>query len=139
VLTLALTRLIEGSGKHWVSEIECSRHMNWHGQWRRVDAVAAELRAQHPESFRPLTVTCRNGAQKRYWVFTKVVRLKKYGEKRLVVVHEQEDLQDNPRFFVTDAQHWECTRILETWSYRWTSELYQPDYVSRDYLSQATV
>lgn len=124
VLTSALTRLIEGSGKHWVSEIECSRHINWHGQWRRVDAVAAELRAQHPESFRPLTVTCRNGVQKRYWVFTKVVRLKKYGEKRLVVVHEQEDLQDTPRFFVTDAKHWECTRILETWSYRWTSEVF---------------
>jgi hypothetical protein len=124
VLTGALTRLIEQYGKHWVSEIECSRHINWRGQWRRVDQVAAELRGQHPESFRPVTVTCRNGEEKPYWVFTKVVRLKKYGEKRLVIAHEQADLHDSPRFFVTDAKHWESTRILDTWSYRWAAEIF---------------
>ena len=124
VLTVDLTRLIERSGKHWVSEIECSRHINWRGQWRRVDQVAAELRVQHPESFRPVTVKCRNGEEKQYWVFTKVGRLKKYGEKRLVITHEQEDQQDGPRFFVTDAKYWESKRILETWSYRWTSEVF---------------
>jgi len=124
VLTVDLTRLIERHGKHWVSELECSRHINWRGQWRRVDHIAAELRGQHPESFRPVTVACRNGEKKPYWVFTKGVRLKKYGEKRLVMAHEQEDLQDCPRFFVTDAKHWESTRMLETWSYRWTSEVF---------------
>jgi hypothetical protein len=41
-----------------------------------------------------------------------------------VVVQEPEDLPDTPRFFVTDAKHWECTRILETWSSRWTSEVF---------------
>jgi len=124
VLTVELTRLIERGGKHWVSEIECSRHINWQGRWRRVDEVATELRAQHPESFRTVTVKGRNGAEKPYWVFTKVVRLKKYGAKRLVIVHEQGELQDSPRFFVTDAKHWESTRILETWSYRWTAEVF---------------
>jgi hypothetical protein len=77
VLTVDLTRLIERCGTHWVSEIECSRHINWRGQWRRVDQVAAALRVQHPESFRPVTVKCRNGEEKPYWVFSKVVRLKK--------------------------------------------------------------
>jgi hypothetical protein len=124
VLTVELSRLIEGHGKHWVSEIECSRHINWQGRWRRVDAVATELRAQHPESFRMVTVTCRNGATKSYWIFTKVVRLKKYGTKRLAIVHEQEELHDTPRYFLTDAKHWESTRIMETWSYRWTSEVF---------------
>jgi hypothetical protein len=124
VLTVELTRLIERGGKHWVSEIECSRHINWQGQWRRVDAVATEIRAQHPESFRAVTVKRRNGEEKPYWVFTKVVRLKKYGAKRLVIVHEQGKLHDSPRFLVTDAKHWESTRILETWSYRWTSEVF---------------
>ena len=76
-MTVDLTRVIEQSGKHWVSELECSRHINWHGQWRRIDQVAAELRMQHPESFRLVTVQCRNGEKKQYWVFTKVVRLKK--------------------------------------------------------------
>jgi hypothetical protein len=82
VLTRELTQVIENAGKHWVSEIESSRHINWTGQWRRVEDVASELRTQHPESFRSLTVTGRNGQERVYWVFTKVVRLKKYGRKR---------------------------------------------------------
>ena len=124
VLTLELTRYIEGVGKHWVSELESSRHIQWQGQWRRVDEVAAALRGAHPESFRVVRVRCRNGDLKHYWAFTKVVRLKRYGRKRLVIVHEQAALTDTPRFFLTDAQHWESGRILETWSYRWSSEIF---------------
>jgi hypothetical protein len=116
VLTLELTRLIESRGKHWVSELEVSRHIQWQGHWRRVDEVAAELRQQHPESFRPVKVSCRNGEEKRFWVFTKVVRLKRYGRKRLVIMHEQEDLTDAPRFLLTDALHWESGRVIQTWS-----------------------
>jgi hypothetical protein len=51
VLTLELIRYIEGVGQPWVSEIESSRHIQWQGQWRRVDKVAAALRSEHPESF----------------------------------------------------------------------------------------
>src|SRR5262245_29025096 len=76
VLTLELTRLIESKGKHWVSEVESSRHMLWKEQWQRIDNVALELRQRHPESFRPVTVHCRNREQKQFWVFTKSVRLK---------------------------------------------------------------
>jgi hypothetical protein len=121
LLTLELGRFIESVGKHWVSELESSRHIQWQGQWRRVDDVAAELRTEHPESFRPIEVRCRNGEKKLFWAFTKVVRLKRYGRKRLVIVHEQEDLGDEPRFLLTDAQHWESGRVLETWSDRWSS------------------
>jgi hypothetical protein len=124
VLTLDLTRHIEGCGKHWVSEIEISRHINWQGQWRRVDEGGAELREQHAESFRPVHVKCRNGESKPFFVFTKVVRLKRYGRKRLVVVHEQAALTDTPRFLLTDALHWESGRVIETWSYRWASEIF---------------
>ncbi|UBF24264.1 hypothetical protein K9N68_21445 [Kovacikia minuta CCNUW1] len=51
MLALELTQLIEQSGKHWVSEIECSRLIWWNGQWCRVDAVATQLRLEHRESF----------------------------------------------------------------------------------------
>jgi hypothetical protein len=124
VLTLDLTQLIESKDKHWVSEIECSRNINWEGHWRRVDEVEDELRTQHPESFRPIKVKGRNGEERMYWAFTKVVRLKKYGRKRLVMVHEKEDLSDAPRFLLTDALHWESGRVIETWTYRWPSEIF---------------
>jgi hypothetical protein len=124
VLSLELSRVIERAGKHWVSELESSRHIQWQGRWQRVDAVAAELRREHPASFRPLRVRCRNGETTSFWAFTKVVRLKRYGRKRLVIVHEQEDLEDAPRFLLSDARHWESGRVIETWSYRWTSEIF---------------
>jgi hypothetical protein len=124
VLSLELSRGIEQAGKHWVSELECSRHIQWQGQWQRVDAVAAELRREHPESFRPVRVCCRNGETKSFWAFTKAVRLKRYGRKRLVIVYESEALSDEPRLLLTDALHWESRRVLETWSYRWTSEIF---------------
>jgi hypothetical protein len=124
VLNLDMTRYIEGCGKHWVSEIECSRNIHWFGQWQRVDAIAEELRLKHPESFRHIRVKCRNGEIKDYWVFSKAVRLKRYGKKRLAIVHETEDLTDTPSFYLTDALHWEGGRILETWSYRWSSEIF---------------
>jgi hypothetical protein len=82
VLTAELTRFIERVSKHWVSELERSRHIQWQGQWRRVETVADDLRREHPESFRPVRVHCRNGERKPFWVFTKVVRLKRYGRKR---------------------------------------------------------
>jgi hypothetical protein len=124
VLSLELTQLIEASGKHWVSEIECSRLVMWNGQWCRVDAVATQLQVEHPESFRRFQVRCRNGELKQCWAFTKTVRLKRYGRKRLVVVHQQEDLSDTPRFLLTDALHWESARVIQTWSYRWACEIF---------------
>ena len=124
VLTIDLTQEIENSGKHWVSEIECSRNINWEGIWKRVDEIGGNLRNNHKESFRLVRVKCRNGEEKLFWVFSKVVRLKRYGKKRLAIVHEKEDLSDNPRFLLTDALHWEGARIIETWSYRWASEVF---------------
>jgi hypothetical protein len=124
VLTLELTRLIESKGKHWVSEVESSRHILWDNQWRRIDEVATELRQTHPVSFRKISVRCRNGETKEFWAFTKSVRLKRYGRKRIAMVHERADLIDKPRFLVTDALHWESGRIIETWSFRWAAEVF---------------
>jgi hypothetical protein len=124
VLTVELARLIESKGKHWVSEVECSRHVQWQGQWRRIDEVAAALRQAHPQSFRWVRVRCRNGETKEFWAFTKAVRLKRYGRKRIVIVHERKGLTDPPRFLLTDALHWESGRIMETWSFRWTAEIF---------------
>ena len=57
-------------------------------------------------------------------IFTKQVRLKRYGQKRLVIVHDTSDLSGTPRYYLTDALHWDSVRTLETWSYRWSSEIF---------------
>ena len=122
VLTRPLTALIEASGKHWVSEIECTRLIMWRHQWQQVQQVAQHLRETYPDSFRHKKVRCRNGQRREIWAFTKVVRLKKYGRKRLVISHETPDLSDAPRFLLTDARHWDASRVFATWSFRWPIE-----------------
>jgi len=124
VLSLDLTLCIETFGKQWVSELECSRNIQWSGDWVRVDALESELRVEHPKTFRFIKVRCRNGETKEYWAFTKVVRLKRYGRKRLVIVHEKADLSDPPRYLLTSAKHWNSGRTIQTWSYRWASEVF---------------
>jgi hypothetical protein len=69
--------LIESKGKHWVSELESSRHILWQDRWQRSDEVAATVRQAHPESFRAVVVRGRNGEGQQFWAFTKSVRLKR--------------------------------------------------------------
>jgi len=77
----------------------------------------------HPESFvrGACAVAWGNDA---FGVLTQVVRLKRYGRKRLGLVHEPQDLGDTPRFLLTDALHWDSGRVLETWRYRWAAEIF---------------
>ena len=124
VCSAALTTVIEALGKHWVSELACNRSLLWHNQWNRIDAVAQGLRGDSPQSFRHYRIRQRNGEVTEIWAFSKVVRLKKIGRKRIVIVHETEDLTDTPRFLVTDALHWDVSRIAITWSYRWPCEIF---------------
>jgi hypothetical protein len=122
-LTVELPRYIEGVGTHWGRERESSRPIQWQGQGRRVDAIAESLRQVHPESFRAVQVRCRHGETQRSWAFTQVVRRKRYGRKRLVIGHETAQRTEAPRFFLTEAPHWDSGRILATWRYRWASEI----------------
>ena len=55
---------------------------------------------------------------------SKVFRLKKIGRKRIVIVHETTDLSNSPRFLVTDALHWDVSRIAITGRYRWPCEIF---------------
>ena len=124
MLNLPLTTLIESVGKHWVSEIEKTRLILWNGKWQQVQVVAAQLRQTHPESFRHKKVRCRNNEIQEIWAFSKVIRLKKYGRKRLTVIHEKADLSDAPRFLLTAALHWDSSRVFATWSFRWPVETF---------------
>jgi hypothetical protein len=124
VLTVALTSLIESTGKHWVSEIEKKRLILWDGKWMQAQVVAEHLKQVYPESFRHKKVRCRNNEMREIWAFSKVIRLKKYGRKRLTIIHEKADLSDAPRFLLTNAHHWDASRVFATWSFRWPVETF---------------
>jgi hypothetical protein len=64
VCAAELTQVIEQSGKHWVSEVACNRSVLWSNQWRRIDAVAADLGQSSRHAFRCYEIRQRNGEQK---------------------------------------------------------------------------
>ena len=66
------------------------------------------------------TIASRNREVKLFWTFSKVVRLKKYGRKKLIIARETEDLSNTPGFVLTDALHRNITRIIRTRNYRWS-------------------
>jgi hypothetical protein len=104
--------------------VESARLILWKDQGRRIDEVETELRQPQPERFRKVAVRCRNGETKEFGACTKSVRLKRYGRKRIVIVHGRADLTDPPRFLVTNAMHWESGRIIATWSCRWAAAVF---------------
>ena len=42
----------------------------------------------------------------------------------MVIAYETEDLTGKPRFLLADALHWDITRIIRTWNYRWSIEVF---------------
>jgi len=115
---------IEEAGKEWVSELETSRKVLWKDQWVRLDEVAKQLRTESPRSFREYECEKRNGEKQKFWAFTKVVHLKRYGRKRIMIMHYTEELSDEPHFYITSGISWKPPRILRTWSFRWGAELF---------------
>ena len=131
VLNIELTKTIENNGKYWLSEIEKTRNIFWKDHWVHVENIDKELVNTHPESFRHIRIKKRNGKLRDYWVFTKTVRLKKYGRVKLAIVHENEDLSDNAYYLISNAKHWESKKFLTTWDYRWTIEIFH-EFVKQD-------
>ena len=66
-----------------MSEVERSRLLLWQGNWQRAAWVDTYLCNEHPESIRRYEVKYRNGELKVRWLFSKTIRLKKYGRNRL--------------------------------------------------------
>lgn len=125
VLSLERSRGIAPAGQQGGRELEGARQRHWQGQWQRVATGAHALRQAHPDSFRAVRGRCRHGQTKALWVLTKVVRRKREGRKRRVIVPAQADRGDTPRWLLTDALHGESGRVIEPWRERWTADILQ--------------
>jgi DDE superfamily endonuclease len=86
---------IEKHGKPWLADSEKTRLVFWQGQTFNCETFA---QSRPDQAYRPVTLN-RHGQEKTFWVFTCVVRIKKYGKVRLAVIYDQPDRQAN-RFIV---------------------------------------
>lgn len=109
---------IESLDKPWVADSESSRIL--YDKGKKYNLISYEEKLPD-EAFREITITI-HGKRKTFYVFTKVVRIRKYGKVRLTIIYRKPNRKGNPIFCFTNQLHWEATRILTVRIHRWDLE-----------------
>ena len=92
--------------------------MFWQGPTFNCEIFA---QSRPDEAYRPVTLK-RHGQEKTYWVFTCVVRIKKYGKVRMAVIYDNPDRQGKPIYCFTRHLTWNASKIVQVRCHRWDIE-----------------
>jgi hypothetical protein len=109
---------IERHGKPWLADSEKTRLVFWQGQTFNCETFA---QSRPDQAYRPVTLK-RRGQTKSYWVFTGVVRIRKYGKVRLAVIYDNPQRRGEPIACFTRKLTWNATKIVQVRCHRWDSE-----------------
>jgi SRSO17 transposase len=101
---------LQGKSLRWVTRLKSDRNVKIRGRYMRVSDFAITLSR---DAFKKVMV-----GEIPYWTFSKALDLKGVGRVRVVISHDNEELQGEPAYFATDNLQWESTRILNTYARR---------------------
>jgi hypothetical protein len=118
LFALVMIEAIENQGKPWLADSEKTRLVFWQGQTFNCETFA---QSRPDPAYRPVTLN-RYGQQKTFWVFTCVVRIKKYGKVRLAVIYDQPGRQSKPIYCFTRMLTWNAQKIIQVRCHRWDIE-----------------
>jgi hypothetical protein len=114
----AVIETIEKHGKPWLADSEKTRLVFWQGQTFNCETFA---QSRPDQAYRPVTLQ-RHGQEKTHWVFTCVVRIKKYGKVRMAVIYDNPDRQGKPIYCFTRQLTWNASKIVQVRCHRWDIE-----------------
>ena len=114
----AVIETIEQHGKPWLVDSEKTRLVFWQGQTFNCEIFAQS----RPDEAYCLVTLKRHGQEKTYWVFTCVVRIKKYGKVRMAVIYDNPDRQGKPIYCFTRQLTWNAQKIVQVRCHRWDIE-----------------
>ena len=109
---------IERQGKPWLADSEKSRLVFWQGQTFTSETFA---QSRPDDAYRPVTLQ-RRGKQRTFWVFTCVVRIRKYGKVRMAVIYDTPDRRGDPIYCFTNRLTWNAQKIVQVRCHRWDIE-----------------
>ena len=100
----------------------------------RLDAFADQLKEEHLQAvkkghapvFQPITIPYK-GQKETYYSYCHTHRIKSFGRLRLVINHQQQDLSDNPRFFISNRLPWHAATLTRIRRHRWPVEVYHEE------------
>jgi hypothetical protein len=95
---------IEKYGKAWVSRLAKSRLVQTaKGGFETIESFAHSL---PKEIFKATNVATRHGERRTYWCFSKCVVVSKWRKLRVVISYDNEDLDGEPIYLITNKTNW---------------------------------
>ena len=102
---------IEGYGKDWLMAAKNDLLVRVKGEWMQLKDY---ITAVPPEQYRKA-----KAGDKSYWVHTRTLFLKCLGRKvKVAVSYDNEELEGDPKFLITNKLRWERNHILRTYTLR---------------------
>jgi hypothetical protein len=113
-----IIKAVKGHNKHWIADSSKTRILYYKGEKYNCGSFTKS----RPDSvFRKITLKVK-GEEKDYWIFTCVVRIKKYGKVRFTAIYDNENRQGDPIYCFTDMLNWDGKKITSIRSRRWKIE-----------------
>lgn len=109
---------IDSHGKPWVADSQKSRIVFAGGKRFNCEEFEKSL---PDKAFRSYTIKIR-GKERTFWVFTKTVRIKRYGKVRIAIIYTNPNREGNPIFCFTKMLTWDAKKILSVRYHRWDIE-----------------
>jgi hypothetical protein len=95
---------IDEYGKAWVSKLSKNRLVQTaNGGFESIESFAKSL---PKDAFKPADVQTRHGQKRTYYCFTKSVVVKGWKKLRIVISYDNEDLEGEPIYLVTNRKQW---------------------------------
>jgi hypothetical protein len=117
--TKQMAEKVESSKRNWMGRLATNRLVLVENRWTNIMKFLGGL---PKEAFRHIEIEKRNGEKKRVWAFSKVMKLKQLGYRRIVAAYDNEQREGEPELYVTNNKQWEAKKILQTWENRWVIE-----------------
>lgn len=100
----------------------------------RLDAFATRLKEEHLQAvtegkapvFEKTTIPYK-GQKETYYSYCNTHRIKGFGRLRLVINYQNEDLSDDPTFFVSNRTKWQAYNLTRIRRHRWPVEVYHEE------------
>jgi hypothetical protein len=118
-LTQEVAGHIEGYGKGWVSRLKSNRVV-WHRK-RRM-SINQYREALPGDAFKKVKVL-----GKRYWAYTRVLDVNKLGKARTVICYDNQDLEGEPVYLVTNRLYWEEKKVIKCYLLRFRNDSFYKD------------
>jgi SRSO17 transposase len=118
-----VTNFIQERDKDWVAACKSNRLLLMNG--KKISLIQYALSLPR-EAFKKVEVEAKE-KKHTFWYFTKSVTMTNLGRVRVVITHDNQDLEGSPSFYLTNKTSWEVKKILGAYLKRWTIETFYRD------------